>query len=91
MHVTATEDQARHELTRSITVNLSEGWQGRAQSPEPPPGSTQLHETHLLDLMAPSDFAARLEASGLTAQQLPGYVGFELPVGWTAWLAQPLR
>ena len=91
MHVTATEDQSRQELTRSITVNLSESWQGRAQSPEPLPGSTQLHETHLLDLMAPSDFAARLEASGLTAQQLPGYVGFELPVGWTAWLAQPLR
>ena len=91
MHVTATEDQSRQELTRSITVNLSESWQGRAQSPEPLPGSTQLHETHLLDLMAPSDFAARLEASGLTTQQLPGYVRFELPVGWTAWLAQPLR
>jgi SAM-dependent methyltransferase len=91
MHVTATEDHARHELTRTITVDLAEGWQGSARSLEPLAGSMQLHETHLLDLIAANDFATHLEVSGLAAKQLPGYVGFELPVGWTGWLAQPLR
>ena len=89
MQVTASEDSERNQLIREITVDLAEGWSGRVKVPEVAEASTQLHETHHLDLIAPSDFTVLLEASGLTARQLPGYVGFDLPAGWSGWLAEP--
>ena len=90
MKFTATEDSASQLLTRDIRIELTDGPKSRVASHTSPQRPVQLHETHLLELMTPAECESILEASGLRTQQLPGYIGFDFPPGWTGWRGQPV-
>ncbi len=90
MNVSSQEDSSTGVLTRSITMDITDQWHGRAASRDTAGRSAHLQETHLLELIEPADFTSLLCANGLDGKQLPGYADFDLPTGWTAWLARPI-